>query len=45
MVQEKKKFVIPEITIIEFSNNDIITISNAGDEVVQGFGGEDYEGE
>ena len=42
----KKKFIKPEVEVIDFSEEDIITLSNAGDELIQDFitGGEDYEG-
>ena len=31
MDDKKKRFVIPEAELISFTNNDIITLSNAGD--------------
>ena len=32
MIKEEKKFIIPEVQIIEFRNEDIITGSNLGEE-------------
>jgi|GEM_PF-1554941 hypothetical protein len=39
MEEKKKKFVKPEVEIIQFSNEDIIVTSlgNGGDEVEQAF--------
>ena len=40
-MNEEKKFVIPEVEIVDFQKEDIITLSCDQDEVA-GFDGEDF---